>query len=459
MKISKIEHKHYANPIPVYDVVNAGELHNFIIQTDNSNVVSHNCLLQDEVNFSKAGVKDITISKAHMKHIYDTANARITGTFKLNGKIYGKMFTCSSKNTDNDYLSDHIEKQLNSGNTHLYLYDRPQWEVLPAYRFGKEKFYITVGDRYKRGFVVPDENADPEHLKEYEAEGYEVLEVPADYKPNFKADYDIALRDIAGRSVVGSMGFITQEMITPNISETRKNPFFLDYYEIGVQDNQTLEQFFHPEVVPQELKRKPMNIHIDFAEVSDHIGVSGPYVVRLAGEMGGSITQSAARKLVSYTEMNMTRVKNELLKMIALGEITDDLVAAYVEPSYSYRVFDFTDAIARGSYTGAYEVLSSLARNPAEYSPFFTKLTDYIRLMLHTKLAKNVPEADLARALGVSPYPLQKAKRAAANYTPRQLLSILMKMYSLEQDFKSGNIGVENAMDLAIAEAIEARKK
>ena len=184
-----------------------------------------------------------------------------------------------------------------------------------------------------------------------------------------------------------------------------------------------------------------------------------PYVVRLAVEMGGEITDSAARKLVSYTEMNMTRVKNELLKMIALGKITDDLVAAYVEPSYSYRVFDFTDAIARGSYIGAYEVLSSLARNPAEYSPFFTKLTDYIRLMLHTKLAKNVPDAMLAGALGVSPYPLQKAKRAAANYTPRQLLAILMKMYALEQDFKSGNIGVENAMDLAIAEAIEARKK
>ncbi len=184
-----------------------------------------------------------------------------------------------------------------------------------------------------------------------------------------------------------------------------------------------------------------------------------PYIERLTKEMGGSVTPSAARKLASYTEMNMTRIKNELLKMIALGEITDDLVAAYVEPSYSYRVFDFTDAIARGSYTGAYEVLSSLARNPAEYSPFFTKLTDYIRLMLHAKLAKNVPDAALAQALGVSPYPLQKAKRAAANYTPRQLLAILMKMYSLEQDYKSGAIGVENAMDLAIAEAIEARKK
>jgi hypothetical protein len=231
--------------------------------------------LMDEVNFAKAGIKDITKSKEHMKKMYDTANARITGTFKLNGKIYGKMFTCSSKNTDNDYLSEHIEKQLDAGNTHMYLYDKPQWEVLPAYRFGTEKFYITVGDRYKRGFVVPDENSDEAHLQEYRNEGYKVLEVPADYKPNFKADYDIALRDIAGISVIGAMGFITQEMITPNVSDTRKNPFFLDYYEIGLQDNNTLERNFHPEVVPTELKRLPMNIHIDFAEVSDHIGIAG----------------------------------------------------------------------------------------------------------------------------------------------------------------------------------------
>ncbi|MBP5610307.1 MAG: hypothetical protein J6X72_03100, partial [Clostridia bacterium] len=98
-------------------------------------------------------------------------------------------------------------------------------------------------------------------------------------------------------------------------------------------------------------------------------------------------------------------------------------------------------------------------RNPAEYSPFFTRLTDYVRLMLHAKLAKNVPDAELAKALGVSPFPLQRARRAANDYTPKQLLTILMKMYGLEQDYKSGNIGVENAMDLAIASAIEARRK
>lgn len=275
MKVTKVEKIQYSKPIPVYDVIDAKPHHNFVMVGNSSQLISHNCCLMDEVNFARAGIKDISISKEHMKQMYDTANARITGTFKLNGKIYGKMITCSSKNTDNDYLSDHIEKQLDAGNKHMYIFDRPQWEVLPKYRFGTETFYITVGDRYKRGFVVPDENSDEAHLQEYIAQGYQILKVPADYKPNFRADYDIALRDIAGISVIGAMGFITQEMITPNISETRKNPFFLDYYEIGVQDNQTLEQFFHPEVVPQELKRKPMNIHIDFAEVSDHIGMSG----------------------------------------------------------------------------------------------------------------------------------------------------------------------------------------
>ena len=231
--------------------------------------------LMDEVNFARAGVKDLSISKNHMKHLYNTAYARITGTFKLSGKIYGKMFTCSSKNSDNDYLSEHIEQQLDAGNNHLYLFDKPQWEVLPKYRFGKKTFFITVGDRFKRGFVVPDENSDEEHLIAYRQEGYQVLEVPEDYKPNFKADYDIALRDIAGISVVGAMGFITQDLITPNISEDRVNPFFEDYIEIGGHDNDTIERHFHLDAVPQKLKQLQMYIHLDLAEVSDHTGICG----------------------------------------------------------------------------------------------------------------------------------------------------------------------------------------
>ena len=232
MKIKAIEHNIYENAVPVYDVVNAGELHNFIIKSDtNTDIVSHNCCM-DEVNFTRAGVKDINISKNHMKQLYNTANARITGTFRLKGKVYGKLFSCSSKNTDSDYLSEHIQEQLDAGNEHMYLFDKPQWEVEPAEKFSDKRFYITIGDRFKKGFVVPKENEDQLHLDEYVSQGYKLLQVPEDFRTNFNADYDIALRDIAGISVVGAMGFITQEVITPCVSEDRINPFFEDIYWI-----------------------------------------------------------------------------------------------------------------------------------------------------------------------------------------------------------------------------------
>ena len=103
----------------------------------------------DECNFAKSGVKDINKAKASMKALYDTINARISGTFRIGGEVYGKLVTGSSKNTDSDFLSSHIENQLNSGNTHLYLVDEPQWKILPKSMFSDDRFYFTVGDNVK----------------------------------------------------------------------------------------------------------------------------------------------------------------------------------------------------------------------------------------------------------------------------------------------------------------------
>lgn len=275
MKIKSIQRIYHPEPIPVYDVVDVKPNHNFVISCNDTLLVSHNCAAIDECNFAKAGVKDINLAKTHMKKLYDTVNARISGTFRLNGEIYGKMITSSSKNTDSDFLSDHIENQLNAGNKHLYLVDRPQWEILPKEMFSNESFHFTVGDRYKRGFVIPEENDDEEHRQEYINQGYRVVAAPAELRKNFVADYDIALRDIAGISVVGAMGFITQEAITPCISQTRHNPFFTDIIQVGTQDNKTIEEFFRLEVVPVSLKHCLLNIHLDLSETGDRTGIGG----------------------------------------------------------------------------------------------------------------------------------------------------------------------------------------
>ena len=250
------------------------------------------CII-DEANFAKTGVKDITLAKRHMKNLYDTVNARISGTFRIGGEVYGKLLTASSKNQDNDYLSEHIEKQLKAGNEHLYLVDEPQWKVLPKTMFSDKVFHFTVGDRYKRGFVIPEADDDEAHREEYRRQGYQVIEAPAELRKNFLADYDISLRDIAGISVAGSMGFLTQADITPCVALERQNPFFEDILVIGVDDDLEISDFFHEEVVPNELKVQQLHIHIDFAETHNRTGIVGCCVT------GNKIIENAEGKKVA----------------------------------------------------------------------------------------------------------------------------------------------------------------
>lgn len=313
--------------------------------------------LIDETNFAKAGIKDINKAKQHMKSLYDTINARISGTFRLGGEVYGKLVASSSKNTDSDFLSDHIESQLNSGNKHLYLVDEPQWKILPPEMFSSEKFYFTVGDRYKRGFVIPKEHEDADHFKEYESQGYRIIEAPEELRRNFIADYDIALRDIAGISVTGTMGFITQEVITPCVSETRYNPFYTDTIQIGTHDNASIEEFFHLEAVPSELKHCYMSIHLDLAEVSDRQGIAGTVVdgSKIVEDMNGrKISMPFFREIFVVgieaprgDRMSYQKVINFLMWLrrngFNIGIVsTDQFQSSYVRETLSQQGFNTT---------------------------------------------------------------------------------------------------------------------
>jgi hypothetical protein len=278
MRIQKIEKISYAEPIPVYDVINAKPLHNFIIAGNSCGVVSHNCAVMDECNFSKAGIKDVAKAKAHMQDVYNTISARIKGTFRKGGEVYGKLFAVSSKRSDSDFMELYVQRQLEAGaGEHMYISDKPQWEVLPPSQFQPQKFTIAVGDRFHKGFVVQDNQSDEKTLSDLAQQGYLLLHPPIDMKSDFLADFDIALRDLAGISVPGALSFITQETISKCIG-TRRNPFTSDVLQIGTQDNFSIEEFYHTEFVDNMYKHLPMYIHLDLSLVTDKTGISGVVV-------------------------------------------------------------------------------------------------------------------------------------------------------------------------------------
>ena len=275
MKIKSITNVHYDTPIPVYDVINAVPAHNFAIQGNTSTFIAHNCAVMDECNFSQAGIKDVKKAKEKMKNTYTTIAARVSGTFKHGGQVFGKIFACSSKRSDSDFMEDYVTDQLDAGaGDHMYIADAPQWEVKPRGTFSEETFTIAVGGRHQKSFVVPDNQNFPEALADLDSQGYRLLHPPVDMKPNFLADFNIALRDLAGIAVLGSASYFTQEMLTLCINPNRRNPFYSDILQTGVNDNIAIEDYFHLNEVPEVLKRVPIYLHLDLSLKTDRTGIS-----------------------------------------------------------------------------------------------------------------------------------------------------------------------------------------
>lgn len=233
------------------------------------------CAIMDECNFSRAGIKDVNKAKERMRETYNVISARVKGTFKHGGEVFGKIFAVSSKRSDSDFMEAYVQEQLDAGaGDHMFISDAPQWEVLPKGTYSKETFYIAIGDRYHKGFVVPDNQCFPEALDDLKKQGYKILNPPLDMRSDFLADFHVALRDLAGIAVVGAMSFITQDNIDKCLNKSRRNPFYSDILQIGLNDNYTIEEFFHIEEVPQILKRIPLYLHLDLSLVTDRTGIS-----------------------------------------------------------------------------------------------------------------------------------------------------------------------------------------
>lgn len=233
----------------------------------------------DEMAFAKSGIKDVKKAKANMKELYDSVNARIKGTFRQGGEVYGKLFAVSSKKSDSDFMEYYIQNQKSSGkDEHMYVVDKPQWEVLPESMFSSKKFYIAVGNKNQKGRVVPESESTPEGLESLRNQGFKLLTPPIDMLSDFKSDFDIALRDLAGISVPGTLSFITSDIIDKCVNTHRRNPFTNTVITTGTKDNLTIEEFWDMSRVDVRDKHRPMFIHLDLSLNDDLSGLGGVWI-------------------------------------------------------------------------------------------------------------------------------------------------------------------------------------
>ena len=387
IEVERVEYINYESGIDVYDVLDVGSYHNFLIGCNSCDIVSHNCCFIDEMNFAKAGIKDINKAKKNVKESYDAIMARIEGTFRLDGVVWGKLFAVSSKKTDQDFLEDHISKQKAAGNDHLLVFDAPQWEILPEGTFSKERFWLAVGDKHRKGFVVQDES--DEALAELRDQGYSLMQVPLDMKTNFLADFDVALRDLAGISVPGSMSFISQEAIDKCIGN-RRNPFYQDVLEIGTKDAYAIEDFFHWEFLTPEILHADWFIHLDLSLNDDKTGIGGSCITGRKEIIGDN---KKAVSLPYFSHIFNISIKSPVGDKIPYAKITNFICWLRKQGAH-------IEKITRDQYQSEYiaQLLEgegfdvekvSLDRTPDGYVTLRSVLLEERVDMLHIELLEN----------------------------------------------------------------------
>ena len=226
----------------------------------------------DEVDFKQGGIKGASALEASnaIMTAYRTIKARITSRFTKNNVLYGKLFLVSSKKSEHDFLEAYVQKMKSDK---MLVVDEPQWVIKPKGTFDSRTFPVAVGNRSLKSRVLADDTSE-EEKQALIKQGYRILEVPFNFKDNFKLDINTALMDLAGISVVGAVSFFNFDMFSQCYIKDYKNPFVTDILTIGIKDDLKISDFFELDKIPDAIKYMPQFIHIDGSLTGDKTGIS-----------------------------------------------------------------------------------------------------------------------------------------------------------------------------------------
>lgn len=229
---------------------------------------------EDEINFS-AVTTDIEKIKGKALKLITQVDARMQSRFMKNDKLPTLNIIASSKDSEQSFLETYIDTKRKNESTTTLIVDEPQW-VIRTDKNSKKTFYVAVGNKFLASELLPKDISEQD-AKEYIRKGYQLLKVPIGYYENFRDNIDIALTDIAGISTVNALKYISGIRWNEIKNKDYINPFNKDVIEVGnASDDLTqYSDYFNVNIIPNDLKAKPLFIHLDMSTSGDKTGIAG----------------------------------------------------------------------------------------------------------------------------------------------------------------------------------------
>lgn len=201
-----------------------------------------------------------------------------------------------------------------------------------------------------------------------------------------------------------------------------------------------------------ELKRKGGVTFVDCGRESEE--TLGKWLFGMMRRRGLNADSDAVSLMVRFCASDAARMKQETEKLAAIlgdeGRVTRAVVEEFVAKDTEYKIYELTQAASRGNYALFSEILDDMMKKGYDENAALASLTSHYRTLYEVSFMRG-PDAEVAKALGVKPYAVQRNRETASRLGRARVRELYTRLYELSCGAKSGLYGKSGALSAAIA--------
>ncbi len=172
-------------------------------------------------------------------------------------------------------------------------------------------------------------------------------------------------------------------------------------------------------------------------------------------------SEEAIENLILFCDSDMTRITNELEKLIAYvadtKTLTADIVKEFVVQDKEYQIFELAEFIAKGESKKAIDLVDSFMVKPGSAFVILSPLFNNYRRALFVSINKDKTPAELASMLGVKEFAIKMLKNQVAKFSPKELKRIVDMIAEYDKKIKIGEIKENVAIKTIVINILNIR--
>ncbi len=164
-------------------------------------------------------------------------------------------------------------------------------------------------------------------------------------------------------------------------------------------------------------------------------------------DLGHQLEPKAAQLLADSIGNNLEVLTNEVGKMLInfpdATKFTPEHISKYIGINKDYNNFELSKAIGFRDVVKANQIIHYFIQNPKAHPviPIFSLLYNYFSKIALLHRAGQLPDNQLAAALGINPYGLKEYQAAARNYKLGKVIEVFAYIKEADLRFKGVDSG------------------